>query len=705
MKRLMLLLALCLSAQVPAVAQQPQGLLDLVPTNSIGVVHINIDPESPHMALLKEGADAQAFSAEEFLGALSQLAPLMGLSIDLRTELLSNLGPRIVVAFRQPEQGSSSPSILGIVQTKDPKQAADALRKILLSVARNDSEEAVPYGKSLMHLYKTRGGKLHLAYASMPELILVSNSQSMIADVLEGRTLSKESPLIKSLLSMPEGMVTFCVSAPADPNKPEAGALSILGGSMSILQDGFQMDAALLFEGEKPQGIHAALNALPDVQGDALKAIPSGALAVVAVGSLGGILDAARELKNLPKIGAQISSAAETFGPIAGLLRNDAAFALRGLLPKPSWVLVMAGKDETTLQQQASQLADLIGSMPGTKVEEVRSETGTIRILLPTDGKEQPKAVMAMSGRYALIAADRQSAEESLLAASSQTASLESAQAFSAVRSRLLEKPKLLAYVNLKPIAGAGSMLSSAFTLGNPAAASRIRQALSSIQGAGFSVGADEKAVKMRMFIGIPPGTLKSFGGMGTAAVLGAGVALPVLTKARERAHEATCMSNMRQLALAMMQYAQDWDEKLPPANRWRDAIKAYVKNDGVFRCPSDPDKTHPCSYAMNRRLSGQPLSRFKNPESIVLLFESTDTTENPNSFGEGLVLRHNGKVCFAFLDGHVELKEPPIDLGPVPKPAEPPKTKPPAAIQKPKPKPSAPPKPARPPAKPGTKR
>ncbi len=222
MKRLMLLLALCLSAQVPAVAQQPQGLLDLVPTNSIGVVHINIDPESPHMALLKEGADAQAFSAEEFLGALSQLAPLMGLSIDLRTELLSNLGPRIVVAFRQPEQGSSSPSILGIVQTKDPKQAADALRKILLSVARNDSEEAVPCGKSLMHLYKTRGGKLHLAYASMPELILVSNSQSMIADVLEGRTLSKESPLIKSLLSMPEGMVTFCVSAPADPNKPEA---------------------------------------------------------------------------------------------------------------------------------------------------------------------------------------------------------------------------------------------------------------------------------------------------------------------------------------------------------------------------------------------------------------------------------------------------------------------------------------------------
>ncbi len=52
---------------------------------------------------------------------------------------------------------------------------------------------------------------------------------------------------------------------------------------MSILQDGFQIDAALLFEGEKPQGIHAALNALPDVQGDALKAIPSGALAVVAV--------------------------------------------------------------------------------------------------------------------------------------------------------------------------------------------------------------------------------------------------------------------------------------------------------------------------------------------------------------------------------------------------------------------------------------
>ncbi|MGC8832728.1 MAG: DUF3352 domain-containing protein, partial [Armatimonadota bacterium] len=567
MNKVMTLFALCLLVQVPAVAQQPQGLLDLVPSNSSGVVHINIDPESPHMALLKEGADSQTFSAEDFWGALSQLAHLMGLSIDLRAELLSILGPRIVVAFRHSDQGSSAPSIIGMVQTKDPRQAAEAVRRILLSLARNDSEETVPCGNSLVHLFKTRGGKLHLAYASMPELILISNSQSMIADVLEGRTLGRESPLIKNLLSMPEGMVTFCMNIPADQGNSKAGAPSSLGGSVSVAQDGFQLDAVLTFDGGKPQGIHAALKALPDVQGDALKAIPSGVLAAVAVGSLGGFLEAARELRNLPKIGAQISSVAETFGPIAGLLSNDAAFALHSILPKPSWVLVMAGKEEAAVQQQASQLADLIGSMPGTKVEEVRSGAGTLRILLPTDGNNQPKAVMAMSGRYALIAADRRSAEESLNTASNPTVSLESTQAFSAVRSHLLEKPKLLAYVNLKPVAGAGSILSPVLTAGNPAAASKLRQALNSIHGAGFSCGADEQAVKVRMFIGVPPGTFRSFGGMGTAAVLGAGIAL---TNAREKARQATCMSNMKQLALAMLQYAQDWDEKLPPANRWR---------------------------------------------------------------------------------------------------------------------------------------
>jgi len=45
-----------------------------------------------------------------------------------------------------------------------------------------------------------------------------------------------------------------------------------------------------------------------------------------------------------------------------------------------------------------------------------------------------------------------------------------------------------------------------------------------------------------------------------------AAILFPVFAKAREKARQTSCVSNLKQIALAMIQYAQDYDDIGPPA-------------------------------------------------------------------------------------------------------------------------------------------
>jgi prepilin-type processing-associated H-X9-DG protein len=77
-------------------------------------------------------------------------------------------------------------------------------------------------------------------------------------------------------------------------------------------------------------------------------------------------------------------------------------------------------------------------------------------------------------------------------------------------------------------------------------------------------------------------------------AVLAA-ILFPVFAQARDKARQATCLSNTRQIGTAVMMYAQDHDEGLPPwwittqygPTYWHVHLKPYVKNLQVFLCPS----------------------------------------------------------------------------------------------------------------------
>jgi prepilin-type N-terminal cleavage/methylation domain-containing protein/prepilin-type processing-associated H-X9-DG protein len=79
-----------------------------------------------------------------------------------------------------------------------------------------------------------------------------------------------------------------------------------------------------------------------------------------------------------------------------------------------------------------------------------------------------------------------------------------------------------------------------------------------------------------------------------------AAILFPVFAKAREKARQIACLSNMKQIGLGLLQYTQDNDEGVPylwyGSNgggsaaggnyKWMDAIYPYVKSEAVFNCP-----------------------------------------------------------------------------------------------------------------------
>jgi prepilin-type N-terminal cleavage/methylation domain-containing protein/prepilin-type processing-associated H-X9-DG protein len=78
-------------------------------------------------------------------------------------------------------------------------------------------------------------------------------------------------------------------------------------------------------------------------------------------------------------------------------------------------------------------------------------------------------------------------------------------------------------------------------------------------------------------------------------------ILFPVFSQAREKARQVACLSNMKQIGVAVLLYAQDYDEKFlgsckaPPINGgtqpeipYDRQLFPYLKSDEVFRCPND---------------------------------------------------------------------------------------------------------------------
>ncbi|HEX2999091.1 MAG TPA: DUF1559 domain-containing protein, partial [Armatimonadota bacterium] len=95
-------------------------------------------------------------------------------------------------------------------------------------------------------------------------------------------------------------------------------------------------------------------------------------------------------------------------------------------------------------------------------------------------------------------------------------------------------------------------------------------------------------------------------------------ILFPVFARARENARKSTCQSNLKQLGTAFLMYTQDYDECWarqvwtaggltdPVYQVWWRALDPYVKNTGVYQCPSLSNASASYSYSYNVWLSGQ---------------------------------------------------------------------------------------------------
>jgi prepilin-type N-terminal cleavage/methylation domain-containing protein/prepilin-type processing-associated H-X9-DG protein len=131
-----------------------------------------------------------------------------------------------------------------------------------------------------------------------------------------------------------------------------------------------------------------------------------------------------------------------------------------------------------------------------------------------------------------------------------------------------------------------------------------------------------------------------------------AAILFPVFAKVREKARQISCLSNEKQLGLAFVQYASDYNSAWPggqmshtgtvPGQGWASLVYPYIKSTAVYKCPDDPTGPDggnvPVSYAFNSNAAGNQFqgqfiantdSGFNAPANTVALFEVNGVTAN----------------------------------------------------------------------------
>lgn len=129
-------------------------------------------------------------------------------------------------------------------------------------------------------------------------------------------------------------------------------------------------------------------------------------------------------------------------------------------------------------------------------------------------------------------------------------------------------------------------------------------------------------------------------------AIIGllAAILFPVFGRARENARRASCQNNLKQIGLGLLQYAQDYDEKLmtncmgsdqasdATNYKWMDATYPYVKSEQIFSCPSDKDEvvggvTYSTRFKLHNTLTA-PSSSFFGSYAMNATYGNADLTE-----------------------------------------------------------------------------
>ncbi|HEY3265396.1 MAG TPA: DUF1559 domain-containing protein [Armatimonadota bacterium] len=182
-----------------------------------------------------------------------------------------------------------------------------------------------------------------------------------------------------------------------------------------------------------------------------------------------------------------------------------------------------------------------------------------------------------------------------------------------------------------------------------------------------------------------------------------ASILFPVFAKARDRAQQTSCLSNLKQLGIALTSYIQDNDERYPWSRfpdashplggalngstlNWRTQLFPYVNSSAVMICPTNPaakgwpdnpasheeSGKYPISYSLNGSMFYEGFrvssSAVKDPVNSIFVMESRWSepdlgawTINQASYKYpkgsnsklGVFNQHGGRINMLFCDTH----------------------------------------------------
>ena len=184
-----------------------------------------------------------------------------------------------------------------------------------------------------------------------------------------------------------------------------------------------------------------------------------------------------------------------------------------------------------------------------------------------------------------------------------------------------------------------------------------------------------------------------------------AAILFPVFARAREKARQTSCLSNCKQMGLAVMMYCQDYDETYPALQMplaepftyngfshhnmlWYMAIEPYHRNVQVFNCPSSEvtwrgQYTGNTRYGVNAELTyywqtsrvPATMAEVRIPAETIVIADS-DWTRSTNDYGWSnswalrrtphvsrfIPARHNDGANITYADGHAKWSQVPLD-------------------------------------------